>query len=300
MIVPAHLARDMLEKNFENIAAKLAAGGTLTAAENNLLTKQAAPPAADAPEPPPSPEDEIPAPHPDHTEATAEQITRWMALYDTQRRQLFRYLATGREKGRACPLDHPAQMPEWWARCMKQRVPQKILDAAQKAARETGVPPAEALPAPANTPPPVAAAFDFPSQVARLRAEQQRIQRQLDTARAGVLVGGALAVNQPDCESLLRQSLALTTELRKAENDLTAWMTAREQLCDTAAVRAENARIAGAIAGAVNRLVRTVRPLLPGLSDAEADHLWKAKTHECFAALKAARFTHHEIVLGAD
>jgi hypothetical protein len=104
-------------------------------------------------------------------------------------------------------------------------------------------------------------------------------------------VDGVLVVNQTDCESLLRQSLSLTAELRKAENDLNAWLVTRGALSDTATVRSENARIAGAIYGAVRRLVRSVRPLLTGKSDAEQDRLWDAKTLECFSALKAAKFT---------
>lgn len=237
------------------------------------------------------------SPVPPAAEATAEQIARWESLYDTKRRQLFRYLATGREKGRPCPLDHPAQMPGWWAACMKQRVPTKILTAAQHAAAQTGTPASEA---PAPEPPPPAPAgelaltessYDFPAQVERLRGEQRRIQSQLDKARAGAVVDGVLVVNQTDCESLLRQSLSLTAELRKAENDLNAWLVTRGALSDTATVRSENARIAGAIYGAVRRLVRSVRPLLTGKSDAEQDRLWDAKTLECFSALKAAKFT---------
>jgi len=229
------------------------------------------------------------------TEATAEQIVRWESLYDTKRRQLFRYIATGREKGRPCPLDHPAQMPAWWGACMKQRVPTKILAAAQRAAGESGTPASDAPGAP--PPPPTGelalteASYDFPAQVERLRGEQRRIQHQLDKARAGAVVDGVLVVSQTDCESLLRQSLSLTAELRKAENDLNAWLVTRGALSDTATIRSENARIAGAIYGAVRRLVRNVRPLLTGKSDAEQDRLWDAKTLECFSALKAAKFT---------
>ena len=296
MKIPAHLAKELLETNFANVCAKLTAGGTLTTAEAKMLAEHASRPDA-APLPPEAaapvqPEAAPETPPPAAGEATATQIAHWETIYETKRRQLYRYISTGREKGYECPLDQPARMPEWWARCMKQRVPVNILAAASRAARETGAAPESPAPAPETTAITLTeGSFDFPDQVERLRQEQRRIQHQLDKARAGAVADGVLVVSQTDCESLLRQSLSLTAELRKAENDLNDWLVTRGALSDTATVRSENARIAGAIYGAVRRLVRSVRPLLTGKSDAEQDRLWDAKTLECFSALKAAKFT---------
>lgn len=85
-------------------------------------------------------------------EASADQIARWEAIYGSKRRQLFRYLATGRDNHDPCPLDDPLQMPAWWSRNMHQRCPAKIINAAQ-AVRQTT----------AEAPPPAAADGAAPS-----------------------------------------------------------------------------------------------------------------------------------------
>jgi hypothetical protein len=233
-------------------------------------------------------------------ESTAEQIARWESVYGTKRRQLFRWLATGRAHGYACPLDHPVEMLRWWSPPrMLQRIPEKLLAAARHAAAAAPAPAGPQSP-PASKPalpaPPAGDLFDapsleFPAQVEQMRGEQARIQRQLDDARRGRLVDGTLYVDQSAVESLLRQRLAISEPLRKAEGDLTAWLERRELLAPTAAVRGENARICGAIFAAVRRLWKTVRPALAGMTDAQADQLWEGEACKCFAALKEAKFT---------
>ena len=236
-------------------------------------------------------------------ESTAEQIARWESVYGTKRRQLFRWLATGRAHGYPCPLDHPVEMLRWWAPPrMLQRIPEKLLAAARHAAAAAPAPASLQSP-PASEPalpaPPAGDLFDapsleFPAQVEQMRGEQARIQRQLDDARRGRLVDGTLYVDQSAVESLLRQRLAVQEPLRKAEGDLTAWLERRELLAPTAAVRGENARICGAIFAAVRRLWKTVRPALAGLTDAQADQLWEDEARKCFSALKEAKFTDFE------
>ena len=293
------IARQLLASDFENICAKLKAGGTMTTAERKMFEAHAqqipepAPPSAEAP-PDPAPAS---APLPS-APSTEDKIARWEATYATKRRQLFRYLAIGREKNHPCPLDHPEQMPAWWSACMKHRIKPAILAAAQGAARATGIPQIPA-PQPLDTAPPLPSAipatdptsYDFLAQVERMRREQFRLHHQLDAARAGRLVGETLYVDQPAVESLLRQSLTLQESLRKAESDLTAWQRDRGQLAPVADVRAENARISGTIFAAVRRLVKTLRPQMAGLTDAAADQLWESETRRCFAALKEANFS---------
>jgi hypothetical protein len=307
MKIPSDLAQQLLETDFANLCGKLSAGGNLTTSERkmlegNLTTGAKATPISASPA---TPNLEQLASTPEalpNGEASAGQIALWEEIYDTKRRQLYRYIATGRELGIPCPLDSPAAMPDWWAKCMKQKIKPKILEAAQAAARQSTAstppssPPRPSTPAESLAPLPDfdlpnAPTYDFPAQVARLRTEHQRIQDQLDAARRGTIVDGFRVVSQADCESLLRQSLTLTAELRKSESDLLAWLNTRGQLSETAIVRAENSRIAGVIHGAVRRLVKVVRPMLNGKTDPEQDSLWDIKVRECFSALKAARFT---------
>ena len=252
----------------------------------------------------PSPAEQEPTPdkppEPATTEATAAQIERWSQLYSTSRRPLYKWIAVGREKHDPCPLDHPTQMPLWWATNMKHRVPEKILAAARQAAAEAPPPVVADATAPAPLAPGISepaddlfalVSLDFEAQVEQMRAEQARIQRQLDEARRGKLVDGALFVDQAAVESLLRQRLAIQEPLRKAEGDLTDWLLKREKLVWRDEVRSENNRLASAICNAVLRLVKNVRPQLAGKSVAEQDRIWSAETLGCFTVLKEARFT---------
>jgi hypothetical protein len=79
-------------------------------------------------EPPPSPGN--------GREITRADLDRWSKIYRTAHRQLRRWIARGIECRDVCPLDTPAAMPAWWARCMKHLVPAKIMTAAQSVAGE--------------------------------------------------------------------------------------------------------------------------------------------------------------------
>jgi hypothetical protein len=133
--------------------------------------------------------------------------------------------------------------------------------------------------------------LDFEAQVEQMRAEQARIQHQLDEARRGKFVDGVLFVDQATVESLLRQRLSIQEPLRKAEGDLTDWLLKREKLVWRDEVRSENNRIASAVCSAVLRLMKNVRPQIAGKPEPEQDRIWLAETLACFSALKTAKFT---------
>lgn len=67
-------------------------------------------------------------------------------------RTVKRWVSLGRKAGDPPPLDHPADLPAWWTRHMKIRVPQKVWDAAGGAAM-LEIPAASAPEAPAAPPP---------------------------------------------------------------------------------------------------------------------------------------------------
>lgn len=123
MNIPAHLAASLLDTDFENICAKLKAGGTLTTAERAMLQKSAANVAAVPPTPSGTPVT-VPSAAPLHLTAlpspangdgsiSRDQLEAWSVLYGIQHRQLRRMIARGREKNDPCPLDDPRRMPAW-------------------------------------------------------------------------------------------------------------------------------------------------------------------------------------------
>lgn len=130
MNVPPQLAAQLLETNFENICAKLKAGGTLTVAEAKMM-QQSANGVASASSPPPAVANEsafsassqnaspslnltpLPSPANGDGSVSREQLDAWAAIYGIQHRQLRRLIARGREKKHPCPLDDPRLMPAW-------------------------------------------------------------------------------------------------------------------------------------------------------------------------------------------
>ena len=87
---------------------------------------------------PPTPESETESSEPfvlngapERIPLTKDQMARWEQVYGTAKRQIRRWHTEGVEKNDPCPLDTPHLMPEWWARRMKWRVPEKILLAAK-------------------------------------------------------------------------------------------------------------------------------------------------------------------------
>ncbi len=54
-----------------------------------------------------------PSPAAGDGEVTAAQIGKWSQIYGTERRQLYRWIERGKERGDPCPLDDRAHMPAW-------------------------------------------------------------------------------------------------------------------------------------------------------------------------------------------
>ena len=68
--------------------------------------------------------------------ASEDRCVRWSVVYGKSPRQLRRWLNVGRQKDDACPLDEPAHLPSWWARCMRQRCPPELIQLANQYAQK--------------------------------------------------------------------------------------------------------------------------------------------------------------------
>jgi hypothetical protein len=150
-------------------------------------------------------------------------ITAAAHLYDTTPRTVHRWKEIGDEKGRACPWDRPAEMPEWWQRCMERRCPDAVLKAADGNEAEADpisgkVPPetdsgggengsqegvGEGVPAASPE------LVGYGHALERLR----RMEAALGEAYTAAVTGGDVS----KAEALRRQWSAVSEELRKAE-----------------------------------------------------------------------------------
>lgn len=264
MNIPGHLARSLLETDFENICSKLKAGGTLTTAERSMLEKKAA---AAAPEPLPAPPtipgDESPftlaleEPHP--TELTRELLAEWSALYQTGARQLRRWWKEG------APLYDPAAMPGWWSRSHTWACPAKILAAAKAAPHAAAPTPLPSAPAAAADPQRSGPEPFNLSDFDLLEGEAVKLQRQrvaalfdqLDRAYKGL--GGDIDV----LEGKINRAGEF---LRKLEKDDRESAKQRGLLIPRLEVTRDLAKLAEMLRQMTDTEVRRVLELCPALS----------------------------------
>ena len=228
MNVPAHLAASLLEADFENVCAKLKAGGTLTTAERAFLQKAAqsgpaSPPSAVVAPSAAPPLTLTPEPSPasgDHG-VTAAQLDAWADRYGTKPRQLRRWIARGIEHGEPCPLDQPAAMPAWIEKHL-EKIRSDLRDRVHSAAERCATPapaalaPSPTAPAPVSAPAPSAAALDLAS-VGGVEGESVQIFRDLFAA-AKLQIQEAYKLGNEDKISKLHTRLEKVGEsLRKHE-----------------------------------------------------------------------------------
>jgi hypothetical protein len=160
MNIPAHLASQLLETDFENVCAKLKAGGTLTTAERAFLQKCAASqapaghPAPAASDAPPIVLTALPSPANGDGRATREQLAEWTVTYGIEHRQLRRLIARGKEKNDPCPLDDPARMPAWVEKHVEKIRADFWSNVCAAAAAATASAPIAAVPVASVPPPP--------------------------------------------------------------------------------------------------------------------------------------------------
>ena len=179
MNIPADIALKLLETNFENVCAKLAAGGTLTVAEQKFLETAAAksakptvstaapdaPPPADDPAPPPatdsiegtsafnpqpsafslSPSAPVPRKLTDYYKLPYKSYAPFYGLNEESgARTIKRWVKIGKNATPPDlpPLDEKEKMAAWWRRHMQQKPPESLLEI------ERVSPPREAAPSP--------------------------------------------------------------------------------------------------------------------------------------------------------
>ncbi len=199
---------------------------------------------------------------------TAEQFTRWQALYNKQWRQLRRWIERGDACSDPCPLDDPARMPGWWDRRMKWRVPPEIEAAALAAAKALPPPPdavAPALPATQEQPPPSPAglkpidieSFD-PEEGDRLRELKQiqaaKYAELRDAYSAGI-----------ECSARETKYLKLCETVDKIETRVTGRLKKRGLYILRAAVERDLAAAAELLCRSRDSMVRRILELCPSL-----------------------------------
>lgn len=147
-----------------------------------------------------------------------EKIGHYAALYEQGDRTIKRWIKKGREKSDPPPLDDPVQMPSWFPRHHKHRVPERLLVLAAQARDETPVEiPKE--PTGAETTPPVT--YRPPSELpvgTGFEAELQRVREESRKA-AGILADAEKSGVHAEIDAARRQYDRALKLLREYERD---------------------------------------------------------------------------------
>lgn len=209
------------------------------------------------------------------------------------------------EKGKAAtggpdlpPLDNAAEMPIWWARVMKQRCPQCVIDAARAAA---GAPPAS-VPAVAATvmrpaaPMMVSTPRFEPAAVTSQEQNLQMLKEQLARAREEQL--RAENEEPPDwakIEAKQRKWRELRTEVEKAEEAVFKLRSKQGKMVDLDQLGARLLPMLVTVANSVRSLLTRLRPrLAKAASDEEREQIWQEGIDESFGELIASGFITRE------
>ncbi len=167
-----------------------------------------------------------------------ESIAHYAAFYSQGERTIKRWKALGKKKDDPVPLDDPTQMPLWFPRHHKHRVPEILL---QRAAEARGAATVETSPeAPETESPPTAPTYRPPSELpdgSGYEAELQRVREECRKA-SGILADAEKAGNVADIDAAQRQYDRALKRLREFERDAGKILREQGNLVELSAIEA--------------------------------------------------------------
>jgi hypothetical protein len=167
-----------------------------------------------------------------------EKIGHYAAHYEQGDRTIKRWIAKGRKTDDPPPLDDPIQMPSWFPRHHKHRVPEILVKRAAEARGVVTVEvPEETAQADGPPPPPT---YRPPSEMpigSGFEAELQRVREEAQKA-AGILADAEKSGNTADIDDAQRKQDRALKRLREFERDASKILTAQGSLVDQSVVEA--------------------------------------------------------------
>ncbi len=203
------------------------------------------------------------------------------------------------------PLDHPAEMPIWWDRVMKQRCPQSVLEAALVAAGSSPQTPKATAngkaPSVASAPSPGMPRFETPT-VTTQEQNLQHLKEQLARVRHELLEAqNEKPSDQSRIEAKERKWRELRSEVDKAEEAVFKMRSKQGKLIDIEQLGSELLPMLVTVANSIRSVRTRIKPRLASAkTDEEEEKLWQEGIDECFAELIAGGFiTREQLALAA-
>jgi hypothetical protein len=223
----------------------------------------------------------------------AEKLAVYAGRYKTDVRTVKRWAAVGRAATPADlpPLDRARELPTWWLRHMKNRVPAAMLEAAAAddvRHQAAAVPPTVTSPT-ATTVEDRAVFLDvgMGETVVRFRKAEREAGEAYEAAvNAKDKDGNPVEIDQGRVAMLQRRWKDLGEALRKAVKDEAEMAEQRGELLEKGAVSRLLQEIHSSIAESIRGLARRVRPKLATLPPSEQDAVWEAEVERTFSGFQ--------------
>lgn len=232
--------------------------------------------------------DEAPAPRRSSPAKFARPLAELAAFYQCSPRGLKKWIAAGRrhDPPEVPPLDEPAAMPGWWAKCMKIRVPSLLVDLAAGAAKAPDVQSQETV---------SSGSADLFAQATTAAAPAGDALEQLRqaTARASAAYEAEAAkpvLDEARLRLLKREWLELHEALRKSGGAGLEALISSGELLPRADVEKEWSELHRTLLQSLRAMWRRLRPKLQGLDERLQDGEVQAELDRLFESLKASRF----------
>lgn len=218
----------------------------------------------------------------------------YAAIFGTSDRTIKRWVKTGRDAGDLPPLDAPGDMPAWWTKHYKHKLPSVILEAARAAApvvvspaQPSGVTSPLIAPPPQPAPPsPLDVGTGFEEMLGRVRGAE----------RAAYLdFTAALAANDEGKLPLARKTWSeLSKQLRELERDAHDILSRSGATLTKSAVEKTIAEMHLPIVNGLRSMWRRIKTKMLTTPDALQDRVWQDEVDRLLFRLSDSAFTSHE------
>lgn len=224
-----------------------------------------------------------------HTrQAFQKEQKEYAAIYEQSDRTIKRWIAKGRLENDLPPLDSPSQMPAWWPRHYKHKVPEGILNAAKKT---------DSLPAPMELSPSISSPTSDGEGIEIGRGFSEMLERVKEAeAEASREYLSAVKKNPDDARipALRKTWNEFSKQLRELERDSHEILSRSGALIEKSAIEKIIAEIHAPIVNGIRSLWRRVKNRMQAASDAQQDRIWQDEVDRLLSRLNESAFTAHE------
>lgn len=209
-------------------------------------------------------------------------------VFKTSARTIKRWVKTGKDGGELPPLDSPSEMPQWWVRFYKQKVPDCILEAAGVSREVFKVREVEAVMEVERVP---------VVTVARSgTGYEEMLGRVRDAERVAYLeYEAALNAGDEGRLPLARKTWGeLSKQLRELERDAHDILSRSGSLVERAVFERLVAEIHIPIVNGIRSMWRRVRAQMLAASEGQQDRVWQEEVDRLLSRLADSGFTAYE------